>query len=382
MRFLYIGSHDLLSRHELGFLASLSVLGSVNAIQLGGETEIKKLRVGSDNGVWTVPLYRIPCEGILHIHKCVNTIKRLVDPEEYGFIFVTPRMPTLTANLLLNKRRPIVLRLWSVRAAKVINNMLLGCYRDLLIFIPSVLANLSYISSSTFTMTLDNATYMSASKIYPVFANRIIKVYPPYGYVIKNSIATHESKILEIVDRGDYILGFTILSKKGVYFEVEAKPQAETLYLLAKKSDIDVILAGSTSEDWRREFPYIEPPRNLHISGRGFGDYLLERLYRNAKMVVVPITFLSISNRFLEALFYGKPVITTGYVKYLHPELIHGMHVYISDNIVEDALKLLKEEYMLKTLEQGAKEAYTKFFSTKHNAEAVKKLIFSALHAL
>jgi len=214
MRFLYIGSHDLLSRHELGFLASLSVLGSVNAIQLGRETRIEKLRIGSDNGVWNVPLYRIPCGGVLHIHKCANTIKRLVDPEEYGFIFVTPRIPTLAANLLLNKRRPIVLRLWSVRATKVVSNMLLGCYRDLLIFIPSVLANLTYISSSAYTITLDSVTYMFASKIYPLYANRIIKVYPPYGYVIKNSIATHESRILEMVDRGDYILGFTVLSKK------------------------------------------------------------------------------------------------------------------------------------------------------------------------
>ena len=122
-------------------------------------------------------------------------------------------------------------------------------------------------------------------------------------------------------------------------------------------------------------FPYIEPPRNLHIMGRGFGDDLLEKLYRNARVVVIPITFLSISNRLLEALFYGKSTITTIYAKYLHPELIHGKHVYITDNFVEDIVRLLRNEYMLKVLEQGAKEAYARFFSTKHNVEVVRRLI-------
>jgi len=32
MKFLYIGSNDLFSRHELGFLAALRTLGSVDVI--------------------------------------------------------------------------------------------------------------------------------------------------------------------------------------------------------------------------------------------------------------------------------------------------------------------------------------------------------------
>ena len=249
MKFLYIGSDDLFSRHDLGFLVALSTLGSVDVIQLGRRAGIEKLRISSDNGVWDALLYRIPCEDILHIHKCVNAVKSLVGTEEWDFVFATPRMPVLVANLLFNKRKPVILRLWSIRAAKIINNLLLGGYKDLIIFIPSVLANLIYILNSTYTMTLDNVTYTFASKVYPVIVDRIIKVYPPYGYIIKRSTSTYASKILEIVDRGDYILGFTVLSKRGVYLKVEAKPQAEVLYLLAKKTDIDVILAGSTLED-------------------------------------------------------------------------------------------------------------------------------------
>jgi glycosyltransferase involved in cell wall biosynthesis len=92
-------------------------------------------------------------------------------------------------------------------------------------------------------------------------------------------------------------------------------------------------------------------------------------------MVVLPITFLSISNRFLEALFYGKPIVTTTYAKYLHPELIHGQHIYVSNNIVQDVKKLLKLEEVLKALEQGAKEAYTMFFSTKHNLKVLRSIL-------
>lgn len=84
---------------------------------------------------------------------------------------------------------------------------------------------------------------------------------------------------------------------------------------------------------------------------------------------------MSISNRFLETLFYGRPIVTTIYARYLHPELIHGKHIYVSNNIVQDVKLLLRQEEVLKTLEQGAKEAYTMFFSTKHNLKILRNII-------
>jgi hypothetical protein len=92
-------------------------------------------------------------------------------------------------------------------------------------------------------------------------------MYPPYGYIAtKSSEAPSISKdarfyISEAIERGDYILGFTVLSKRGVYLKAEAMPQAEALYLIAKKLGVDVVLAGSTLEDWKRVFPGIEPPK-------------------------------------------------------------------------------------------------------------------------
>jgi len=61
-------------------------------------------------------------------------------------------------------------------------------------------------------------------------------------------------QILEIVGRGSYIFGFKILSKRGAYLKFEAKPHAIVLYLLAKKANFDVVLAGSSYEDWKSVF--------------------------------------------------------------------------------------------------------------------------------
>ncbi|MFP3144935.1 MAG: hypothetical protein RXQ93_07985, partial [Caldisphaera sp.] len=96
----------------------------------------------------------------------------------------------------------------------------------------------------------------------------------------------------------------------------------------------------------------------------------------NAKLIVIPITNRSISNRLLEALFYSKPIIASEIAVQLHPELKHGIHIYISnwDEIVEDNLKLLRDDEMLKRLEEGAKDAYNKYFSTGINAKIIERI--------
>jgi len=124
-------------------------------------------------------------------------------------------------------------------------------------------------------------------------------------------------------------------------------------------------------------FPSIEPPRNLHIIGKGFPDNIIAKIYKNARLVIAPITNRNISNRLLEALFYGKPIVTSEVVKLIHPELEHKKHLYISswDTIVDDVIKLSKDEDLLKSLEQGAREAYSRYFSTRRNLMFLKRLL-------
>jgi hypothetical protein len=222
MRILYIGSDDIFSRHELGFIATLSALGKVELIHLGTSVKVSRLKIGSDNGEWHVSYKQIPYNNVVRLNICRNLLKGLIEVDEYDMVISTPRIPSIIARLLLHGEVPIVLRLWSIRAAKVVNDLQLGCYQDLLIYLPSIIANLFYISGSTYAMALGNVTYVFARRTYPLLAHMLTKVYPLYSYIVaKNSEATSIPKdarfcISKVIERGDYMLGFTVLSKRGV----------------------------------------------------------------------------------------------------------------------------------------------------------------------
>jgi len=376
MKALYIAYNDVFSRHELGFVAAVSELGRVDVVVLSSKVLMHKLRVASDNGEHAVTFYEVPCSGLARFSYYANIVRGVLKAENYDIAFATPRLPVFIARSLRDLLHHIILRLWSIRAAKLRDNLRFGAREDVFIYVPSILANMTYMSNLTYIMTIDNATYSFAKKIYPMFKTRLLKIYPPYGFIREDNNREYPN-IPEIIDRGDYVLGFTSLNKKGPYLKFEAKPHATVLYQLARNVDVNVILAGSTLEDWKQAFPNLEPPRNLHIIGRGLGDDIVAKLYDKAKLVVAPITNRNISNRLLEALFYGKPVISTEVVRYVHPELRHGKHVYISswDNIVEDAIKLLRDDEAIEGLRLGAKEAYTTYFSTMRNVAFVKRLI-------
>ena len=378
MRFLYISSGDVFTRHELGFIAALSMLGKVDVIVIDQRVGIEKNRVGSDNGVWDVMFYHVPCKNVLQLTRCRSMIKRVIDIGEYDTVFATPRLPIIVTKSVF---RSAILRLWSIRAAKLRDNLRFGAYGDIALFVPSIIANMFYIAKSVYSMATDHATYSFALRIYPIFKDRLMKLYPPYGFIIKNKDMEQKeieinSEVLEVIDRGNYVLGFTVLSKKGAYLKFEAKPHAIVLYQIAKKANIDVIIAGSSSDDWQRALPNIRVPPNLYLI-KGFSDSMLPKLYSNAKLTVIPITNRSISNRLLEALFYNKPIITSEIAVQLHPELKHGIHIYISNwnEIVEDTLMLLRDYDMLKRLEEGAKDAYNKYFSTGINAKIIERIV-------
>jgi len=374
MKFLYVGAHDVFSRHELGFIAALNALGIVDVIVLGSKVECRRVSVGSDNGVHHVTLFHIPCRDL---NTCTKWIELLVCGNDYHAIFSTPRLPVVAARLFAEKDQLVILRLWSIRAAKLRDNLRFGAYEDVAIFAPSIGMNLLYLAISNYSIAIDHATFSFASRVYPILRNRLIKLYSPYGYIPEHGSRKEDVKLPDIVDRGDYVLGFTTLSKTGSYLKFEAKPHALVLYQIAKKTGLDVVLAGSSLEDWQRVFPNLRPPPNLHFIGRGFSDLVVAKLYSRAKLVVIPITNRNISNRLLEALFYGKPIVTSEIVRYIHPELRHGVHIFIStwDSIVNDVAKLLKKDDDIESLGQGARKAYTTLFSTKLNAEIVKRML-------
>jgi glycosyltransferase involved in cell wall biosynthesis len=374
MRFLYLSAGDVFSRHELGFVAALRALGRADVVVLGGAVEARRWKIGSDNGIWDTEFYCLPRCDPLRISTCVRLVKMLMEAVggDYDAVFATPRLPILVARALPAPLR--VLRLWSIRAAKLRDNLRFGAYGDVLLYVPSVAANLVYIAESHYAIAVDHATYMFARRTYLPLRGRIAKLYPPYGYIAERG---EDVAMPEAVERGGYILGFTSLHKTGAYLTFEAKPHALVLYQLAKRVNLDVVLAGSTYEDWRRVFPSLSPPKNLHIIGRGFDDYTLAKLYRKARLVVVPITNRNISNRLLEALFYGKAIVTSEVVKFIHPELLHNVHAIYTgwDTIVDDVAKIVKDDEQIERLEKGAKVVYRTMFSTSQNIKFIKKIL-------
>jgi len=377
MKFLVIGTNVVFSRHELGFISALNMLGEVDVIVLSDELSIEVKRVGSDNGVWNVLFYRIPSCSFIEITQCRKLLSKIINIEDYDIIFTTPRLPPLLAHSFKVSNKTI-LRLWSIRAAKLRDNLRFGAYEDIAIFMPSLIANMFYITYSTYAIAVDYYTYAFARKQYPIFKNKLTKIYPPYGFIIEKSGSDVFYKIYEVIDKGEYVLGFTTLTGPLTQQKFEARPHAIILYQIAKSMpNINVILAGSTYEDWKHAFPQLKPLKNLYIIGRGFKDDVIAELYKKAKLVIVPISNRSISNRLLEALFYGKPIITSEIVQYLHPELRHGEHVYVSswDRIVMDSIKVLNDDYILENLAHGAQKAYNKYFSTLTNIRTISKII-------
>ncbi len=374
MKFLYISAGDVFSRHELGFVAALRALGKVDVVVLGEVVEARRRRVGSDNGIWYTEFYHLPRCHLFRLSRCITLVKMLTEVVggDYDAVFATPRLAIFVARILPAPLR--VLRLWSIRAAKLRDNLRFGAYGDMLLYVPSTAANLVYVAESHYAIAVDHSTYMFAQQMYLPLRGRIAKLYPPYGFVAERG---EDVAMPEAVERGGYILGFTSLNKTGAYLTFEAKPHAIVLYHIAKRTDLDVVLAGSTYEDWRRVFPTLSPPKNLHIVGRGFDDYTLAKLYEKAGLVVMPITNRSISNRLLEALFYRKAVVTSEVARLVHPELLHDVHVYIStwDAIVDDVVKIVQDDERIKRLEKGAEVAYRAMFSTSRNIKFVKRML-------
>jgi len=90
-------------------------------------------------------------------HLCASVINSILNIHDYGAVFVTLRLPLLVAKAL-NASTRIISRLWSIRAAKLRNNLRFGAYEDILLFVPSPVANFYYIISSTYAMAVDHAT--------------------------------------------------------------------------------------------------------------------------------------------------------------------------------------------------------------------------------
>jgi glycosyltransferase involved in cell wall biosynthesis len=353
-------------------------------IQLGNKNEpLRKRKVYTDCGSFDVNFAQIDVPMSLQrslIYPQSFIPKEIID-EKFDVIITTQSVAFHTALYIARKQGiPIILRLGNVRANKLIDHLIYGKnYLEIINLYPSIFHILLQIWDSRALIVLDDATKSFLRKL-PLFKKPNL-IYPTYAALYGDNNYEKSYKIKEVIEKKPYIFSIITMSRTGSNFRLQEVPQFKILYNIARKCpEINIVVAGGTSSEARRKFGLSRIPENLIFAGWISSDNVLKVLYDNASLVVFPIFFKSLSNRLLEALYYGKPILTNTTAKLLHNKLEHLYHVFISDNYIKYpniVRKLLKTEALLEELALGAKEAYRSFFSARKSGLAMKHVIES-----
>jgi glycosyltransferase involved in cell wall biosynthesis len=371
MRILHV-SNEI--RHELGCAASLQMLGyDVTYLHIDNKHEpLHRKVVCTDQGSVEVNSFQINSPTLLQsiIHPQNFIPSENVD-ENFDLIIATTHVPFHIARYVAKKQGiPIVLRVPHVRANKLIDHIIYGKnYQEMLKYYPSTLHNLTQIWNSQALVVMDDATRDFLRKL-PLF-KKLNMIYPTYAALYGEN-SRDLFRIEELTGGRNYIFNILNLIRLEQYL-------IKVLYCIARKSpEIDVIIAGATIEEAKKKFLLPLVPKNLKFVGKVTSDNALKVLYENATLVVIPIFSRALSNRLLEALYYGRPILTNIYAKLIFKKLEHLHHIFISDNYAEYPSiirKLFKNEALLEELALGAKKAYNSFFSARKCGFAMKRVI-------
>jgi hypothetical protein len=378
MKLLFVGSEI---RHELGCAASLALLGhDVIYFHVGSKYKPVSWRETClDYARLKVKILEIPhptlFQTLLNIKSLISEAILQYSPD---VVVSTPSVPYYIGKYLASLNDvPLILRVWGVRANKLVEHIVYGKnYLEIIGFIPSIMHMLKQIYSSRIVITLDNSTLKFIKSLTLTCLKRMKLIYPTYAALYeKHSYFTLEAILPEIAQTEGYILGIVTMSKTGSVFKLE-QPLFKILYMIAKKlKDISVIVCCGTREEAIKKFK-VDPPTNMKFIPSGVPDDILKLLYERSLLVVIPVFFKSVSNRLLEALFYKKPILTNSIALELHPELRDC--VIVSDNynkypeIIKD---LLKQSTILEELQQRVKIVWDRFFSSKVQAREMLKVI-------
>ncbi|MEM1646050.1 MAG: glycosyltransferase [Ignisphaera sp.] len=377
MKLALIYDKSLFSRHERGYVASLKSQGVDPLVVLLDESASDQVvyeEVFEVNGnIVKVPIIKLP--GIFTYEALLT---RLLLDFEIESIITLPRKPYMLAYKASRRLKiPLIVRFWSIRALKLINNLKYGAYGDLMLFMPSLALNLTEVLLADGTMVTDNVMYYSLRNLGLNHLKPIVKINPPAGFSPSGRL---DHNLVELAkDSEPYIIGMTVLSKRGAYLKVEAKPSALLFYYLAKKiPQINFLIGGSTSEEFAKVFTNLRDkiPKNLIFLGRGFTDDTLKYLYQNSIAAITYVSFRSISNRLLEAIALNTPVITNPLALTLHPELAGSVIVaHDAKDYEENVKKIIRESGVREEFREKVKEAYARYFSPKLNYALTLKIV-------
>jgi len=374
VQLLLVYDKSLYSRHELGYVASLKLHGFEPLIVLIDETcgrscGLLKERIEVNGGVVEVPIVRV---------QTIEAGSHLLKKFTSEAVVSLPRKPFAYAWRISRRLKvPLIARFWSIRALKIVDNLRYGAYGELLLFYPSLALNILEAALSDYAIVVDHPMY----EVLRLSVGRVVKIYPPAGF---RPGALEKDVVERVRELEPYAIAVTVLSKRGPYLKFEAKPHALLFYGLAKAiPDLNFILVGSTKEDFVRVFPELRDkiPPNLYFVGRGFSDTTLKELYRGALLSVNYISNRNISNRLLEALALGVPVVVNSMALKIYPELSSSL--LIADSVEEYQKMILRtandDEFRLEVVKKQ-REAYLRYFSPRLNFHATKSLVEALKH--
>ena len=376
---------SLRSRHELGYVASLRLYG-VNVVvilldKVTNEPMVCEETIEVDGNRVKVPVLKLPSAKAFTYH---NFLTKLLTDFHVNSIITLPRKPYLLAYKVSSKLGvALIARFWSIRALKLVDNLRSGAYGDLLLFIPSLTANLVEGLLSNGIMVIDDVMYKALKGLGVNRIRALIKVYPPAGFLPKGRF---DEDVIEKTRYAEpYVVAMTVLSKTGAYLKFEAKPHALLFYHLAKRiPSINFLVGGSTKEEFISTFPSLrnKMPKNLIFVGRGFTDDTLKLLYKHSVAAITFINNRSISNRLLEAIALNTAVVTNPLALLLHPELSDSVMVARNIDDYQRAIKYLaKNDDKREELREKLKKTYSRYFSPKLNSVLTLKLANLAWHA-
>jgi len=337
-------------------------------------------RVHTDSGTFRIPMLGVEYPSLARsIISTEAVLPNVVKDLNFDLVTVTPYAPFhLVYPLARKKGIPLILRIWGIRAAIVFDFIAnSGNYLEISRFLPNLIHNLIQVGLSRSVVTMDCYTSRFLHIISPLKASSLI--YPTYAALYKEPLAFQNQEVAEKFAKDGYIFSIVSLGRTGALFNLQERLLLKILISIAKRNpQIPVVIVGGTTAEARGKLGISILPKNLYLVGRVFDDSVLRMLYLGARLVVIPVFFRSLSNRLLEALYYGRPILTNSTAQTLYAEVSHMDHLFISDNYTEYpkiVSELFKDEHSLETLERGAKEAYRSLFSTTRCGLAMEKVI-------
>jgi glycosyltransferase involved in cell wall biosynthesis len=360
-------------RHGLACTASLTKRGhKVFHIQLeeSGFTA-KKVKVQTDTDIAEIEYIGLPTLQRYVVKNFAKLIsENIINIELIDAIITMPSVSFYLAHALSSKLCiPLVLRISSLgiydRFKEAIT--LFHWYRGILELAPAlrrltenlvhpsiVIAHSAYIAK----FLKEKLPLRKPILIYPTYAKFVRREQNQFGFNIEKWCLEKHHNILGITSVGRPGLG----SRHDIII-------LKILYIIAKRNpEINVVVLGSNDIEARKSLNLYHLPPNMKFLGFVYDDALIERVYECSSLVIAPVFFRAVSNRILEALFYGKPVLTNSYIKEIFPELKHGIGVYISDKYEEYpnvVRSLLNSSNTLEELTEGAKKVWKELFSER-----------------